>query len=279
MSGIMRIGSALICAALVIAAFSGAAQAQEMTYQEYKDTLAGYEARTAEARRALQECKTANDGLRAELGDADKQIVMVKNEISQLLGYDWAAIEAYLAELDRIEARLMGLLNLSDEALFEKRDEFDSIVARVDEMKKDKRALLPDAKTKLARVDQLVERVKARMPRKRIKPYTVVRGDNLWNISKKPSIYNDPYLWPRIFVENKDKIKNPDLIYPNWVLNVPFGVDLTQHLVMRGENLSAIAATVYKDVTKWNRIYRANQNQILDPGVIFPAQVLEIPAN
>jgi nucleoid-associated protein YgaU len=250
-----------------------------MTYEEYKVALAGYEARTAEARRALQECKASNDGLRAELGDLDNQIAMVKADIGKLLGYDWAGIEAYLAELDRIEARLMGLLNLNDEALFEKRDEFDAIVARVDEMKTDKRAILPDAAKKLQRIDNLVERVRARMPRKRIKPYTVVRGDHLWGIAKKPSIYNDPYLWPRIYVENKAKIKDPDVIYPNWVLNVPFGVDLTQHLVTRGDNLSTIAATVYKDVTKWHRIFRANQTQILDPNMIFPAQVLEIPAN
>lgn len=45
--------------------------------------------------------------------------------------------------------------------------------------------------------------------------YTVARGDNLWNIAKKPSIYGNPYEWPLIYLHNADKIKDPDKIYPN----------------------------------------------------------------
>ena len=44
--------------------------------------------------------------------------------------------------------------------------------------------------------------------------YTVVRGDNLWNISGKSDIYADPYQWPLIFKANRSQIKDPDLIYP-----------------------------------------------------------------
>ena len=36
--------------------------------------------------------------------------------------------------------------------------------------------------------------------------YTVVRGDNLWNISGKSSIYGDPYQWPLIYKANRDQI-------------------------------------------------------------------------
>ena len=59
----------------------------------------------------------------------------------------------------------------------------------------------------------------------------------------------------------------------------PFGVDLNQHLVLSGHNLSKIAGVVYKDVTKWHKIYQANKTQILDANLIFPAQVLDIPVN
>ncbi len=44
--------------------------------------------------------------------------------------------------------------------------------------------------------------------------YTVVRGDNLWNISGKSDIYADPYQWPLIFKANRSQIKDPDLIHP-----------------------------------------------------------------
>jgi nucleoid-associated protein YgaU len=275
-----KITAALFCTLALAMGVGGASvTAQEMTYEEYKIKLAGYETRTSEARRALAACKEAGDKLRAEISGIDAQIAGVNSEIYELLGHDQGSIDGYLAELDRIEARLMGLLNLSETALFDKADEIDSIEARVAEMKEDKRALLPDAANKLANIDQLLERVRARMPRKRIKQYMVVRGDNLWNIAKKPSIYSDPYQWPRIYVENRGKIKNPDLIYPDWSLNVPFGVDLNQHLVVGGQSLSGIAGIVYKDPTKWHRLLKANQAQILDANLIFPAQVLDVPAN
>ena len=44
--------------------------------------------------------------------------------------------------------------------------------------------------------------------------YTVVGGDNLWNISGKSSIYGDPYQWPLIYKANRSQIKDPDLIFP-----------------------------------------------------------------
>ncbi len=50
--------------------------------------------------------------------------------------------------------------------------------------------------------------------------YTVMRGDNLWDISAKPSIYNNPYQWPLIYRNNSDQIKDADLIYPDQKLNI-----------------------------------------------------------
>jgi len=44
--------------------------------------------------------------------------------------------------------------------------------------------------------------------------YTVVRGDNLWDISGKSSIYGDSYQWPLIYKANRSQIKDPDLIFP-----------------------------------------------------------------
>lgn len=49
--------------------------------------------------------------------------------------------------------------------------------------------------------------------------YTVIKGDCLWNIAKK--FYENPFLWKKIYEANKDKIKNPDLIYPGQVFLLP----------------------------------------------------------
>jgi len=50
--------------------------------------------------------------------------------------------------------------------------------------------------------------------------YSVVKGDNLWNIAAKPNIYNNPFEWPLIYKANSGKIKDADLIYPGQVFAI-----------------------------------------------------------
>jgi len=54
----------------------------------------------------------------------------------------------------------------------------------------------------------------------RVSSYSVVRGDNLWNISGKDEVYADPYQWPLLYKTNRDKIKDADLIHPGQVLDI-----------------------------------------------------------
>lgn len=54
-------------------------------------------------------------------------------------------------------------------------------------------------------------------PQKRT--HTVVKGDCLWNIAKK--YLGKGARWPEIYNLNKDKIKNPNLIYPGQVFILP----------------------------------------------------------
>jgi len=50
------------------------------------------------------------------------------------------------------------------------------------------------------------------------KDYTVLKGDTLWDISKKE--LKDPFLWPKIWKENPT-ITNPDKIYPKQKIKIP----------------------------------------------------------
>jgi nucleoid-associated protein YgaU len=275
------LGILLVCTAvaLLLSAQVGFAQTQGMTYEEYKLQLAAYEQRVSTAKQALAACTQASDELSQQIGGLDEQIAAVQGEIYGLVDADKAGIDSYVGQIDQTESQLMGMLSLSDDDLFGKRDEFEALEELVKGLRDEKMGLLPDAQQKLRNIEQLLQRIDARMPRKRIKKYTVLGGDSLWRIAKKPDIYDDPYLWPRIYVENRGLIKDPDLIYPNWILDVPFGVERDQHLVMRGENLAGIAGVVYKDPTKWHKLYKANKTQILDPNLIFPAQVFDVPTN
>lgn len=49
--------------------------------------------------------------------------------------------------------------------------------------------------------------------------HTVVKGDTLWAIAKK--YYGNGAQYGKIYSANKDKIKNPSLIYPGQVLTIP----------------------------------------------------------
>lgn len=51
------------------------------------------------------------------------------------------------------------------------------------------------------------------------KTYTVKKGDTLWGIAKK--YYGDGAKYTRIYDANRDKIKNPNLIYVGQVFTIP----------------------------------------------------------
>ena len=50
-----------------------------------------------------------------------------------------------------------------------------------------------------------------------------------------------------------------------------------EHVVQRGDTLSAIARANYGDGSRFPLIVRANPNLITDPNLIFPGQVLKVP--
>jgi nucleoid-associated protein YgaU len=102
--------------------------------------------------------------------------------------------------------------------------------------------------------------------------YTVVAGDTLSGIAQR--FYGDESQWPRIFQANQDQIDNPDLIFPGQVLRIPA---TAQYTVVAGDTLGGIAQQFYGDESQWPRIFQANQDQIDNPDLIFPGQVLCIP--
>jgi nucleoid-associated protein YgaU len=50
-----------------------------------------------------------------------------------------------------------------------------------------------------------------------------------------------------------------------------------QHAVAPGDTLAAIARRLYGDAALWPRVFEANRDQIADPNLIFPGQVLRVP--
>ncbi len=106
--------------------------------------------------------------------------------------------------------------------------------------------------------------------------YTVVEEDWLSKIAGMRKVYHDGSQWPMIYEANKDKIKNPNLIYPGWVLLIP---TLDEYSVVPGDCLWLIASylSIYSNARRWPEIHEANKDKIRDPDLIYPRQVFVIP--
>lgn len=142
---------------------------------------------------------------------------------------------------------------------------------QIDEVKEQTRSLLE-------RVKKLEEEL-AKKPEVKLVPknvYRVNKGDSLWRISSYRNIYNDPYQWPKIYEANKDKIKDPNLIYIGQRLIIP---PKSLHRVLKSENLFEISnyESIYNDPWEWRRIFEANRDKIKNPNLIYPGQLLVIP--
>lgn len=63
--------------------------------------------------------------------------------------------------------------------------------------------------------------------------YTIRKGDTLWGIAKKPDVYGDPWLWPLLWEENLELIRDPERILPGRSLEVLENVPKTRAALAR----------------------------------------------
>jgi nucleoid-associated protein YgaU len=60
-----------------------------------------------------------------------------------------------------------------------------------------------------------------KIPRGLPNDWKVYKGECLWRIASYPEVYGSGVKWPTIYRANKDKIEDPDLIYPNQIFEIP----------------------------------------------------------
>jgi nucleoid-associated protein YgaU len=265
-----------ICLSLLLGATLSIAQ--EMTMDDYNAEMAKLNDRVAAAEKALENCNGAKADLAKEIEELQAQKVQVWEAILAEIGTDEAGVEAFLKDLKALDAECDGLLALSPEELFKKREDVCALASKLDEAKKNKISALTKAQDLIAAIEGKLTQIKDKMPAAMYNDYTVIVGDYLWKISGKE--YGDPMQWMKIYSVNKDQIKDADLIFPEQVFKILQGKGLDQYIVEKGDFLQKIAENpqVLGDPASWTKIYEKNKDVIGDdPSLIFPHTVLVIP--
>ena len=51
--------------------------------------------------------------------------------------------------------------------------------------------------------------------------HVVEPGESLWSISAKPDVYGEGARWNQLYQSNKDRIRDPNRIYPGQEIQIP----------------------------------------------------------
>jgi nucleoid-associated protein YgaU len=204
--------------------------AQEMTKEQWQQDMSQYTAKRDALKAQAAKLDADIKALQEQSNKLDADLNACHDEFLKLLGVTQAEYDAFLAELSGYENRTNELMRMSDEEVLKYKDEIEKMSARVDEMAKSKIAFLPSIGDRIKKLqDNLAGLMKSLHKEKNYTVGTWSKDrDCLWNIAKKKDIYNNAWLWPKIWQGNTDKIKNPDVIKPKWVLKIPEGTELNK---------------------------------------------------
>lgn len=169
------------------------------------------------------------NGLRGDITKAEtdlaSSVVDLKkcnDDIYSLVGASEADVNAFRQRLGLLEGKVREMQRLSDDQLADRQADVKALQTELNSIARERIAVLPEF---YDRIVALNRDIKGLYREKKVKGYTVgtwaENRDCLWNIAGRPEIYSDPFQWPKIWQANTDKIKNPDVIQPGWVLSVP----------------------------------------------------------
>jgi nucleoid-associated protein YgaU len=204
--------------------------AQEMTKDQWQAEMTRLTARKAELTTQMTKVDADIASMKAQNDKAVADLRACEDALYASLGVTRADVEAFDKELGTMESRVAELQRMSDAELLTHRDEIVAMDARITEMSKSKIALIPRYGNRVSALQAKVAALLKSLVHE--KTYTVGTWskdrDCLWNIAKKPDMYNNAWLWPKIWQGNRDLIKNPDVIKPKWTLKVPEGNELSK---------------------------------------------------
>jgi nucleoid-associated protein YgaU len=223
----IRLWSAL----LLVVALSAAAMAQEMNKEQWQEEMNRLTQQVNDLKaRAADATKQVGD-MQAQSTKLDADIQKCMDELYALVGSNAAEADAYRQQITDAENDANELLRLSDADLLARGGDVDALDARVKKLWENKLSLIPEFWDRLTALNEKVASLKNTIAGSG-KVYTVGtwsrNRDCLWNISKKKDIYNNAWLWPKIWQGNRDQIRDPDIINPGQKLKIPAKGELSK---------------------------------------------------
>lgn len=229
----MKLTTLTLIFGILFFSVAATAFAQEMSKDEWQRQMNENTFKRNDLKTRLDRLNSDITSMKNQSSKLDADLAACEDELYKLLGVTREEVEAFDRELARYEKRADELMKLSDADLLKYRDEVMQMSKRVEEMAKSKIASLPRFANRLSALKSKIQSLMNTIEKAGMaNVYTVGTWardrDCLWNIAKKPTIYSNAWLWPKIWQGNKDKIKDPDIIRPGWKLNIPAGKELTQ---------------------------------------------------
>jgi hypothetical protein len=217
---------ALVC---VVGSVS-AQETTEMTAEEWQAEMNKYTQMRDEMSTTMNALKEQVASLKDQSTKLDADVKKCMDDLYALVGSNAQEAAAYRAQIEKAEAKASSLMRLSDADLLARSGEVDGLENDVKMLRENQLSLIPQFYDRLAALDEKIMSLRKTLAGAG-KVYTVGTWardrDCLWNISKKKDIYNNAWLWPKIWQGNRDQIKDPDIIHPGQKLKIPAAGPLT----------------------------------------------------
>ncbi len=220
----------LMLAALLVVSFSLATAQEEMNKEQWQQEVNKYTQQRTELGDKIKGLTSSIESLKSQSAKLDGDYTKAMDELYGLVGSDAAKAAEFRRQVDYSENTANDLMRLSDADLVARESEVNDLETKVRGLWSDKLSLIPEFWDRLTAVNEKITSLKTTLSNQ-IKTYTVGTWqrdrDCLWNISKKKDIYNNAWLWPKIWQGNRDQIKDPDVIKTGWKLKIPKGNELS----------------------------------------------------
>lgn len=180
---------------------------EEMTEEEWQSEINRLTEQKASLTQELNALESDINELRATL-DGMQTAEDCQDELYALVGATKSDVDAFRDQVNEVE----GKINAQELPKEDRQAELNSLKSN-----------------RISALPEFYEKVHNELQRKldawEVKPqeiiYTVVKGDHLWGIAGKQQHYDNPFAWPKIYQANRDKINDPDLIYPKQEFKIP----------------------------------------------------------